>query len=306
MKYFVASDIHSFLDELIAGLQEAGFDIADPNHVLVIDGDLFDRGPKSVELFDFLMSIPKERLVLIEGNHELLFRSLMYRDEPRSYDFSNGTVSTYCQIADMPISPVLDWYEVIAAPFSEDYYGPEEFRKECDKGQKYWDAIKLKVEKSSIGRAVLNEKTFRKYLEIGPYIITHSFIPTLIHGDSWRDNQDISWEEAEWGCPFKQYEAGLFLDEMAEGKILICGHWYASDFHVRYEGAKVGADNSVYCGYHLIAIDGCTIRSGLCNVIVIDDEDWSIAYRGQPLRPKENNKELDIMKGRFGWEEPNN
>ena len=40
-KYFVTSDIHGFYDEFMASLDRAGFDIINPDHILVICGDIF-------------------------------------------------------------------------------------------------------------------------------------------------------------------------------------------------------------------------------------------------------------------------
>ena len=43
-KYFVVSDVHGFYDEMKKALDNAGFDIANPDHIFVSCGDLLDRG----------------------------------------------------------------------------------------------------------------------------------------------------------------------------------------------------------------------------------------------------------------------
>ena len=299
MKYFVASDIHGFLDELIAGLDSAGFDRANPEHVLVIGGDLFDRGSQPVELYEYLMSLPSERLILIEGNHELLFRNLMLKNIPQRHDFTNGTVKTFCDIAGTPYASIVNWYNESVV-----YFIPtEEKERVLKEGSELWVLVRQKVEESPVGKLVLNEANFKKFLEIGPFIIVHSFIPVVIHGMDWRTDPSADWNEAEWGCPYKMYDDGLFLTEMSFGKRLICGHWHSADFHTHYEGAEEWSDYSPYCGEHLIAIDACTAQSHLVNVVVIDDSDMSISYQNEPLRPKDNNKEPYIMLTRFGWKE---
>lgn len=68
-------------------------------HTLVILGDIFDRGEETRNLYSFLKNIPEDRLVLVKGNHEYLLEELLEKDLPDSYDFSNGTVFTCCQIA---------------------------------------------------------------------------------------------------------------------------------------------------------------------------------------------------------------
>ncbi len=292
MKYFVTSDIHSFCDELLVALDEARFDVDNPEHVLVIAGDLFDRGPKTVELFNYLMSIPEGRLVLIEGNHELLFRSLVNKAIPHDYDFSNGTVQSFCHIAGVPYDDVLSWY-------CSAYYG---FDDETESGN-VWDRVRRKVKRSAIGRFALRESNFKKFFEIGDYIIVHAFIPAVPDGLDWRTDKNADWEKAEWDCPYALYDSGKFKREMAIGKTLICGHWHASDFHSHYEGAPYMGDFTPYCGRHLIALDACTAHTKMCNVIVIDDSDFSVTYKGEPLRPKENSREAYFLAIGFGWQE---
>ena len=46
---FVVADVHSFYDEMIAALDGAGFDPANPDHIFVCLGDLLDRGDKPLE-----------------------------------------------------------------------------------------------------------------------------------------------------------------------------------------------------------------------------------------------------------------
>ena len=93
-KYFVTSDVHSFYNELIRELSKKGFDIENNEHVLLFCGDLFDRGPDSLKMYDFIKSLPRERRILIRGNHEYLFNDLLKKDLPDGYDYSNGTVKT--------------------------------------------------------------------------------------------------------------------------------------------------------------------------------------------------------------------
>ena len=54
MKYFVFSDVHGFYDLLIGKLNSEGFDINNPNHMLISLGDNFDRGPQNYLVYSFL------------------------------------------------------------------------------------------------------------------------------------------------------------------------------------------------------------------------------------------------------------
>lgn len=66
MKYFVVSDIHSFANELIGSLRYAGFQKRNKDHTLIVCGDVFDRGPDSVGVYNYIMSIPKREEFLLE------------------------------------------------------------------------------------------------------------------------------------------------------------------------------------------------------------------------------------------------
>lgn len=42
--YFVCSDIHGYFNEWMSSLKDAGFDISNNDHILIVLGDIFDRG----------------------------------------------------------------------------------------------------------------------------------------------------------------------------------------------------------------------------------------------------------------------
>ena len=65
-KYFVASDIHSFYTPFIKESNKSVF-FSNEEHILIICGDLFDRGSESLKLYEFIKSLPKERRILIRG-----------------------------------------------------------------------------------------------------------------------------------------------------------------------------------------------------------------------------------------------
>ena len=94
MTAFVCSDIHSFYDEWMGALNTQGFNIKNDNHILVVLGDLLDRGPKSQECLDFVNNLPENRKILIKGNHEDLIERVIARGGFYMHDFHNGTVKT--------------------------------------------------------------------------------------------------------------------------------------------------------------------------------------------------------------------
>ena len=136
------------------------------------------------------------------------------------------------------------------------------------------------------------------YYELGNYIFTHAFIPVnlgtnfdlfrpiyadLSYMPGWRKADNQAFEEATWGCPWKLFDAGLFDEEIKNGKTLVCGHWHASDFHLHYETKKHLTDTgeswkeipnyTPYIGKNLIALDACTVISGKVNVIILEEQE---------------------------------
>jgi len=301
MKYFVVSDIHSFFRPLKDALFMSGYRKTNKEHKLIVIGDVFDRGEETVEVYKYLKTIPKNRIVLIKGNHESLYFDLLKKEFPDDYDFSNGTVKTFCAIAGIPEERL-----------SPSYYfknGMEtQYRNQI---RATWGNIRELVCKSEI-TSWLQSKQWRNYYEIGKYIFTHSFIPVknndglpsyyvehrkLEPNKYWREADYQDWEDARWGCPWKQYKQGLFKHEESAGKILVCGHWHTDDFWIHLSNIY-GSDGAIYYSDHLIAIDGGVstyygegfkrILVHNQNVLVIDEDGIAFDKYGDKLRCCEN------------------
>ncbi len=266
--YFVVSDIHGFYTELKEGLDEAGFDPSNEDHVLLVLGDIFDRGLETRKVYEFLISLPKERRILIRGNHEDLYFKLLKKPLPESYDFSNCTASTFAQIAGADPEDLLN-VELLVS-----YLGYPNLPEDVEKR---WQGIVRKVKKDPI-TAFLKSNDWVDYFELGKYIFVHSFIPCRLKKEyqgsfreeyiydisgpylevvpSWRSKATKKdWLLASWGCPFERMGAGLFAKELKKGKVLVCGHWHTGDFFRHLKHIR-GYRNDIYYSDHLIGIDG--------------------------------------------------
>ena len=283
-KYFVISDIHSFYTEFKHALFKAGFRKTNKNHVLIVLGDLFDRGPDTIKLYNYLKTIPSNRLILIKGNHEDLYLSLLKKSFPESWDFLNGTVETFCQIAGIDEKYLL-------SKFWAKKLGKEIVEYSCfDKQKETWDKVRSRVKKSEITKFLKSDR-WLNYYELNNYIFVHSFIPIQVKSEfvefslycssldmecyeymkDWRILAgDGNWIDATWGCPYIPFQAGLFDEEIKNNKILVCGHWPTSDFHKVFEHDSSGNSN-IYYGDNLIAIDASTVISKRCNILVLDE-----------------------------------
>ena len=97
MKIFAVSDVHGFTSILRRNLSEVGFEVNNPNHLLVICGDLFDRGPEAKDMLKFIHEIDNK--IMVKGNHEDLMQDMITREYPLSHDIHNGTYDTALQLA---------------------------------------------------------------------------------------------------------------------------------------------------------------------------------------------------------------
>lgn len=266
MKYFVITDVHGFYEPMIEALTKAGFDKDNPEHTLVSCGDLFDRGRKPRECLQYLLSIPKERRVFVQGNHEDNLIGLINGSKHLDYaDVSNGTIGTVLLLN------------------GESLRGKKttEHIEECCKALKKDEEL----------QTYLNE--LQDYYETEHYIFVHGWIPWEVDDSDWQ-NQKIYfikddkrlWKDARWLCGFSQWYDMKYYEQCGctyrdEKKTIVCGHWHVSYAHKRFhhhgeempcEGVRI-SDCCFEPFYDdgIIGLDACTALTDKCNCVVIED-----------------------------------
>ena len=261
-EYFILSDIHSFYDEMIAALNRENFDINNPEHIIIVCGDLLDRGPKSKDVVSFFYDLyNKDRAILIRGNHEDLFDEIIKYGEYHSYDFSNGTMKTLGQLNTPEMSS-----SRVALLFEDAIYGYD----------RRWDFLR---------------KNMINYKEIGNYIFVHGWIPVkddndidsknfmgVLYDPEWRNANREDWDNARWLNGMKYASEGI----LEPGKTIVCGHWHTSYGHTKRKIRETknyslsdfdeDADFSIFYDNGIIAIDACTAHSGFCNCLHLTEE----------------------------------
>ena len=240
MKYFVSSDIHGFYDEWILALKNKGFDIKNPNHKIIICGDIFDRGRQPKKIIDFILS-NKNKVILIRGNHEDLMEEMILRNNSNPMDLSNGTAYT-----------IVDLYP--------EWQITEFDLSKIAKVTGLQDVLDLCVD----------------YYETDHYIFVHGWIPIIencfLYDENWRSARKERWQKARWTNPVQMYKYGIY----APNKTIVCGHWHCSAlWHevdpLRYSEFDENSNFNPFITKEIIALDSCTTYSGKVNVIVIED-----------------------------------
>lgn len=249
--YFVTGDIHSYFSIFKRALEEKGFDIKNPEHKLIICGDLFDRGSEAKELLNFLLSLPEDRLIIVKGNHEDLFESCLFQLEQKinisSYHWYNGTIDTISQLTGV------NKYDLMCGCYN--------YSKDIKpKLKRYFKLLK---------RAV-------NYYEFNDYIFVHGWIPLLPNPNSgvlakdydyktqWKDG---NWEDARWLNGMECAINGKILPD----KKIVCGHWHCSwGWWKKYPDKYNEMDRfDIFEDTGIVALDACTAYSRRCNIFVI-------------------------------------
>ena len=240
MKYFVSSDIHGFFDEWQNALKEKGFDLNNPEHKIILCGDLFDRGNQPKEIIEFVLKY-KDKVILIRGNHEDLMEQMIERDFSDYGDLCNGTAQT-----------IVDLYP--------EWQISEFDLKKIAKATRLQEVLDMCID----------------YYETKNYIFVHGWIPIIencyLYDSNWRTARKERWEKARWTNPVEMFRYEIY----EPNKTIICGHWHCSAlWHKQnpdeYEEFGDKANFEPFITKNMIAIDACTIHTRKVNVIIIND-----------------------------------
>lgn len=257
MKLFVCSDLHSFFTPFKKALDVKGFEENNPEHLLIVCGDIWDRGDESIEMYNFLNNLTN--VVLIRGNHEDLLVEMLNRGYGERHDISNGTVNTVVSLVD--------------------YTG-----KKTNNTKECCAAVKELVT-PFIDKMV-------NYFETKNYIFVHGWIPcekwtgrgkpwyqqkkTYEYNPDWRNCNDVEWEYARWTNGMRAW----YNKVVEPDKTIVCGHWHCSYGHALMSMSTDNwltefGEDAIWEPFEadgIIALDRCTAHTGEVNIVVLEDE----------------------------------
>lgn len=241
MKYFVSGDIHGFYDEWQNALKDKGFDLNNPEHKIILCGDLFDRGSQPKEIIDFVLK-HKDKVILIRGNHEDLMEQMIERNSSDYGDVCNGTAQT-----------IVDLYP--------EWQISEFDLKKIAKVTRLQEVLDMCID----------------YYETKHYIFVHGWIPIVencyLYDSDWKAARKERWEKARWANPVEMYRYEIY----EPNKTIVCGHWHCSAlWHEQnpdeYEEFGDKANFEPFITKNMIAIDACTTYSKKVNVLIINEK----------------------------------
>ena len=251
-KFFVSSDIHSAYTLWMNALKNAGFDKFNPNHIIIVCGDLFDRMDETMQTYLFAKEMSeKNRLIYIRGNHEDLLFDCMSQIKrgkcPSHHHFHNGTVKTICQFCGQN-----EWI----------MYDPT-----------WRDKI------YEIMQPILNwiNETCVDYFKTDKYVFCHGWVPCYEGLDNFEDATKEDWEQARWNNGMQMW---LNPKCRVDGMTVIVGHWHCSWgwSHIKQERKEFPQTNregweksfEPFVDDGIIAIDSCVAYTNKINCIVLE------------------------------------
>lgn len=253
MKYFVVSDPHSYFTIMHNALIEKGFDENNPEHKLIICGDLMDRGNKSLEMQEYVLSLlAKDKVILIRGNHEDLMLDLI--KDIRNYDISdllyshharNGTLRTAFSLTNKDLEDAMNDAESVSK------------------------AIASTPFVKTIIPQMLN------YYETEHYVFVHGWVPYEYKDGKYcvkdlKTATEFEWRKARWE---NGIAAAVELGATIHNKTIVCGHWHTDYGHSRFGKASKNIKDKYLPFYSdgIIALDASTAVSLQINCIVVED-----------------------------------
>ena len=258
MKYFIMTDIHSFFTIMQLSLMQKGFDIDNKDHILIVCGDLFDRGDESVEVFNFVKHLAEQnRFIYIGGNHEDLLKECLQEIYDGEYisehHYHNKTVKTICQFCG--------------------------YKSEWNLTPAYRDVNEIKSHMQPVIDFI--DKYAVNYYELDNNIFVHGWLPTPYVDYKLAEN--YKWVSAKWENGMDRWKE---LQESSEAtlndKTIYCGHWHCSygnsHFHLDKHLKEFPSPNSKkfnesfepFIDKGIVAFDSCCAYSGMLNCLVIE------------------------------------
>lgn len=254
-KLFVVSDIHGDYTALAKSLMEAGYNENDENNVLIVCGDMFDRGSESLEVYKQLKRLSDDgKALIIRGNHETMFIDYLKGKSITSFNYIyNGENETFADFLHQT-APFETWW---ALNGNEKYPSNIEFAE--------WLKEAVNEINTEYPELLSWLENLPYWAETKNYIFTHGAIDTTVP-----DWHIADWERLIW-------DDGSFWTKAINNtdKTVVVGHYHTDGIRKMYEGLEIDESlpaNQILYGKQKIYIDTCTVLTHRVNVLVIEDE----------------------------------
>jgi len=232
MKYFVMSDLHGHYSIMKDVLMANSFDENNPEHKLILCGDMFDRGKESLEVYEYLKRLTeKEKAVVVLGNHDNFMIDFLTAQERVEFNCErNGldeTIKAFSRSAkyDFTVGQIKEYKEEVLRDYPE-----------------------------LLGWL----QNLPLYFELENYIFVHAGFNTDI--EDWRQStvREFTWT--------KKFHLDDF-DTSHIDKTIVCGHYRTSEMDFLHRVGKYGH----YRKGNKIFIDANVEESQKLNILLLEE-----------------------------------
>lgn len=261
-KYFICSDIHGDYEALSKALEDNKFDFTNESHILVVAGDIFDRGEDSVRVYELLKELTdKKRAIVLQGNHHKMFIEFLQKKDYNLCFFNhkyNGMRTTIDDFLHQTHSWIM-WIEY--------RHTDEEQRKmtDSDFNEEWINYVNSSADEINKEYPELLPwlENLPDYLELKNSIITHGMIDG--RATDWRKPR-MGWDNCHWAKP----EDAAYLYN-STGKHIYLGHidsdTIRETLHLQKDNYSLFTRDAGDVTY----LDSCTILTHHLNMVVIED-----------------------------------
>lgn len=250
---------------MIDSLNKSGYDSNNLKHHLIICGDLFDRGPKSKEVYEYVRKLYDEgKCIVLKGNHDAMFIDYMKGKDNWFNYIHNGAKNTFKSFYGMYIQEYIMYNKHLNYITLEE----AEFEKAWFE---YEDAVRNKIIEEY--KDIIEWfSSLPDYYETENYIFTHASIDTEVsdwHHPKLERYGLKGWEAAHW-------DDGSFFgkDIKNTNKTIVCGHFNTDGIREKYNIEYDGTNPIlVRDDGRIIMIDTCTPITKRFNVLKLYNED---------------------------------
>lgn len=258
-KYFVISDIHGFYKETIKALKEKGYDSNNENHMLLVLGDIFDRGNEALEIYNWLKDLTdRNKAIVLKGNHDdFLIKFLTdYNTMENQFNFYNNGLESTIKSFLKQDKNIREYYKI-----------KEKQNIKINKFMafKAWNSYAKDIINKKYPYLLLWMNSFPYYYETKNYIFTHASLDTECKDfrNPTKNFDDLLWDN---GTFFKQ-------DLKNINKTVVVGHFSTSETRKMYDlENKNSHDILIREDKKIIMIDGIVANTKKVNVLVLTDE----------------------------------
>ena len=267
MDLFIVSDLHGHFKEFKRDLDESGFDENNEKHLLIVCGDIFDRGLESLEIYKYLRELSsKNKAIVLRGNHDNMFIEFLKGEDCWFNFIYNGMKKTFDSFLERTMS------------FESFIYvdlGLEMTKLDEQALDKIWNKYQDRTRKYILDN---NEGILEwflslpDYYETKNYIFTHASLDTEAkdwHNPEFSKHRYISWDACHW-------DDGSFFGKDLKNidKTVVVGHYHTDGIREKYN-IEFDGTNSILTrdDGKIIMIDTCTPITKRVNVLTIENEE---------------------------------